>query len=94
LLIATFAVLHLYINFFIPVQKLEEKTRIGSKVKRIHDAPQTPYARVLASPQVPEEYKAQLRETYALLDLIDLHRQIVNLQKKLLSSVSMISTRS
>lgn len=89
-----YAVMHLYINFFIPVQKLEEKTRIGSKVKRIHDAPQTPYARVLASPQVPEEYKAQLRETYALLDLVDLHRQIVNLQKKLLSSVSMISTRS
>jgi hypothetical protein len=70
---------------------LKEKTRIGSKVERIYDDPQTPYARVLASPQVPEEHKALLRETYDLLDLIDLHQQIVNLQKQLLSSVSMMS---
>jgi hypothetical protein len=86
-----YAVMHLYVNFFLPVRKLKEKTRIGSKVERIYDDPQTPYARVLASPQVPEEHKALLRETYDLLDLIDLHQQIVNLQKQLLSSVSMMS---
>jgi hypothetical protein len=86
-----YAVMHLYVNFFLPVRKLKEKTRIGSKVERIYDDPQTPYARALASSQVPEEHKALLRETYDLLDLIDLHQQIVNLQKQLLSSVSMMS---
>ena len=89
-----YAVMHLYVNFFLPVRKLKEKTRIGSKVIRVHDDPQTPYARVLASSQVSEEHKAQLRETYAMLDLIDLHQKIVNLQKELLNSVSMASERS
>jgi hypothetical protein len=82
-----YAVMHLYVNFFLPVRKLKEKTRIGSKVIRVHDDPQTPYARVLASSQVSEEYKAQLRETYAMLDLI-------SLQKELLNSVSMPLERS
>ena len=57
-------VLHLYINFFLPVMKLQEKVRVGSKIKRVYDKPQTPYARVLASPQVSARSKAKLRATY------------------------------
>ena len=83
-----YAVMHFYVNFFLPVMKLEEKTRVGSKVKRVYDKPQTPYARVLASPDVSEEHKAELRETYALLDLVDLRRQINELQGEILSTVS------
>ena len=52
--------------------KLEEKVRIGSKVKRVYDDPQTPYARVLASHHVSGEDKAELREAYGYLDLINL----------------------
>jgi hypothetical protein len=48
----------------------------------------TRYARVLASPDVSEEHKAQLRETYAVLDLVQLRRQIDDLQDQLLRSVS------
>ena len=47
-----YELLHFYVNFFLPVMKLKEKVRKGSKVKRIYDKPQTPYARVLASPHV------------------------------------------
>jgi hypothetical protein len=83
-----YAVMHFYGNFFLPVVKLKEKTRVGSKVKRIHDDPQTPYARVLASPDVSEEHKAELRETYALLDLVDLRRQFNELQAAILDTVS------
>jgi hypothetical protein len=83
-----YAVMHYYVNFFIPVMKLEEKVRQGSKVKRVYDKPQTPYARVLACPDLPEEHKAELRETYAMLDLVDLRRQFNELQAAILDTIS------
>jgi hypothetical protein len=83
-----YAVMHFYVNFFLPVMKLQEKTRLGSKVKRVYDKPQTPYARVLASPDVSEGHKAELRQTYDLLDLVDLRRQINELQGEILTTVS------
>ena len=76
------------ITSFLPVVKLEEKSRVGSKVKRVYDEPQTPYARVLTSSHVSEEHEAQLRETYDMLDLVHLRRQINELQSQLLSSAS------
>ena len=79
--------MHFYVNFFLPVMKIEEKTRVGSKVKKVYDKPQTPYARVLASPDVSEEHKSELGETYDLLDLVDLRRQINELQDEVLSTV-------
>jgi hypothetical protein len=83
-----YAVMHFYVNFFLPVMKLKEKTRLGSKVKRVYDEPQTPYARVLVSPDVSEEHRAELRQTYDLLDLVDLRRQINELQGEILTTVS------
>jgi hypothetical protein len=84
-----YAVLHFYVNFFLPVAKLKEKSRAGSKVKKRYDAPKTPYARVLDSPYVSDEHKTLLRETYALLDLVQLRQQINDLQDQLLDSVPM-----
>ena len=80
--------LHLYVNFFLPVVKLREKIRFGSKVKRIYDDPQTPYARLLTSPSVSEEDKAELQEAYGYLDLIELRRGIDELQVQLLRTLS------
>jgi hypothetical protein len=71
-----YELLHFYVNFFLPVMKLKEKVRKGSQVKRIYDTPQTPYARVLASPHVSRKVKTQLRATYQQLDLVDLKQQI------------------
>jgi hypothetical protein len=80
--------LQLYVNFFLPVMKLKEKVRLGSKVKRVYDDPQTPYARVLASPHASEEEKAELREAYGYLDLLSLRRRIDQLLDQLLETLS------
>jgi hypothetical protein len=84
-----YGVMHFYVNFFLPVAKLAEKSRVGSKVKKRHDDPQTPFARVLDSPDVSAEDKALLQETYELLDIVYLRQQIDHLQDLLLASVSM-----
>jgi hypothetical protein len=41
LLNTLYARLHLYVNFFLPVMKLEEKVRIGSRVEWVYDDPRT-----------------------------------------------------
>ncbi len=43
LLNALYAQLRLYTNYFQPVMKLVSKERIGAKVRKRYDAPQTPY---------------------------------------------------
>lgn len=88
LLNSLYALLHFYGNFFLPTMKLKEKVRVGSKVKRIYDDPQTPYARTLASDLVSEEDKTQLREVYSYLDLLALRQRIDELQDQLLATVS------
>jgi hypothetical protein len=88
LLNTLYARLHLYVNFFLPVLKLKEKVRTGSRVKRVYDDPLTPYARVLASHHVSEDDKAQLQEAYGYLNLIDLRQRIDELQERLLASLS------
>jgi hypothetical protein len=75
--------LRLYANFFHPVMKLIQKTRIGSRVTKRYDVPQTPYQRALASPSVPEIKKEILRQQYAQLNPAALRRKIANLQAKL-----------
>lgn len=44
-----YRLLALQLNFFRPVRKLIRKQRIGSRVVKYYDAPQTPYQRLLAS---------------------------------------------
>jgi hypothetical protein len=88
LLDALYTHLRLYVNFFLPVMKLKEKERLGSKVKRLYDDPQTPYARLLASDDISEEDKAELKEAYGYLDLLALRRRIDDLQEELLRTLS------
>ena len=68
--------LRLYVNFFQPVMKLKEKIRVDAKVKKVYDTAQTPYQRVLASPDVREEAKQKLREIYPTLNPVKLHDAI------------------
>jgi hypothetical protein len=75
--------LRLYTNFFQPTMKLIEKTRIGSKVIKKYDKPQTPYRRVLSSSDVSAENKQALKKLYAKLNPAKLKRQITALQQKL-----------
>lgn len=89
LLNSLYAHLRFYVNFFLPVMKLKEKVHFGSKVQRVYDDPQTPYARLLASQYVSDEGKAELRESYGYLDLLDLRRRIDDLQVQLLETLSL-----
>jgi hypothetical protein len=75
--------LRLYTNYFQPVMKLEEKIRVGSKVKKRYDQPRTPYHRVLEAPLVEKEKKKKLNQEYAKLNPAELRRQITTLQIKL-----------
>lgn len=79
-----YAYLRLYTNYFQPVMKLIEKTRIGSRIKKRYDKPKTPYQRVLESPCVVEDQrKDALIAQYAKLNPAELKRQITKLQGKL-----------
>ncbi len=73
---ALYVSLRLYINFFQPVMVLVEKTRDGTKVKKRYDKAQTPYQRILDSPDMAEDVKTQLRQQYATLNPLVLLRQI------------------
>ena len=88
LLNTLYALLHLYTNFFLPVMKLKEKVRLGSRTKRVYEDPQTPYARTLASPDVSESDKAELRDAYRFLDLVSLRTRIDEVQEMLLKSIT------
>jgi len=68
--------LRLYKNFFQPVMKLVSKERIGGRIKRKYDIPQTPYQRLMASGQISQEHKAKLESLYQRLNPAELKRQI------------------
>lgn len=78
-----YQILRLYTNFFFPVQKLKEKVRVGSKVKKIHDKATTPYKRIFRAKDVSKEVKDRLRKQYKTLNLVLLKRQIDTILKRL-----------
>ncbi len=63
-----YRVLGLYLNHFIPGRKCIEKVRVGSKYRRTYDKAQTPYQRVLACTDIPEEVKEKLRKEHETLN--------------------------
>lgn len=63
-------------NHFIPTLKLLKKERIGSKIIKRYDPPQTPYERVLASPHVSKANKEQLGSLHKRLDPFELSQAI------------------
>jgi len=68
--------LRLYKNFFQPVMKLLSKERVGGRVKRKYDIPQTPYQRLLESGQISQESQDTLKSVYQSLNPAELKRQI------------------
>lgn len=63
-------------NFFLPSVQLLSKSREGSQWRRRYGKPMTPYQRLLASPNVSDETKEQLRREFERLDPFELHDQI------------------
>jgi hypothetical protein len=60
--------LRLFQNLFLPSVKLERKERVGSRLRRHYEAPQTPFQRVAASPVAEPERVAELRRQHERLD--------------------------
>jgi hypothetical protein len=76
--------LRLYTNFFQPVMKLKEKTRIGSRVTKKYDTAKTPYQRLIESHYIQKKTKDALKRQYETLNPAELKREITRLQNRLL----------
>src|SRR6202040_3964770 len=63
-------------NLYLPSGKLVKKVRVGSKVRRIYDAAQTPLQRVLACRQAKPEQVAELKKLRQSLDPFQLGKLI------------------
>ena len=74
-------------NYFLPTMKLTSKQRIGSKVVKHYNLPETPYQRLLGSDDVPDHAKQQLKRKYKELNPAQLTREIVRLQQELWKAV-------
>lgn len=78
-----YASTRLFVNFFQPSFKLRSKERIGARVRKDYHAPQTPCARLLASPDVTEAAKERLRAILVTLDPLRLLDEIRAVQRHL-----------
>ncbi len=68
--------LRLWLNLYLPSMKLVKKVRMGSKVRRIHGGPRTPFERVKACPQATPKKVARLEQWRKTLDPFQLRRII------------------
>ena len=71
-----YALLRLQLNFFRPVRKLLSKQRVGSKVVKRYDAPQTPYQRALATGVLTPAQQRALAQQLLALDPVALAHDI------------------
>lgn len=87
-------VVELYVNFFQPSQKLTEKVRIGTKMKKIYDLAKTPYQRLKDSGILTLENQEKMELLYESLNPMQLRREIHTLQSKLLHTNHYIITEA
>ena len=60
--------LRLFQNLFLPSVKLVRKIRVGARIRRVYDPPQTPFDRVRVCPEADPVRVAQLEALRAQLD--------------------------
>jgi hypothetical protein len=68
--------LRLWLNLYLPSVKLVKKVRVGSKVRRVYDAAQTPFERVLASASAHPDQVAALKKLRSSRDPFHLGKMI------------------
>ena len=76
--------LNLYTNFFQPAMILTEKKRVGAKVYRKYDRPQTPYQRLQKCSKLSRKQKQSLKQIFDSLNPAELRRNIDRLQSELI----------
>ena len=64
------------LNLYLPSVKMVKKTRVGSKLRRVYDAPQTPLERVARSGYAEPSRLAELTKLQSRLDPFELARSI------------------
>jgi hypothetical protein len=64
------------LNHFLPTQQLQAKRRVGTRTVRVYGPAQTPYARVLAAPEVTPAKQAALRAEHGQLNPFQLARAV------------------
>jgi hypothetical protein len=68
--------LRLQLNFFRPTRKLVHKQRLGARIRKRYDAPQTPYQRLLGSRTLTQQQRQALQQQFRKLNPADLNRQV------------------
>jgi len=63
-------------NFFVPVMKLKEKTRVGAKYRKRYDKPRTPADRMLEWEGISREKAAWIRKQKRELNPFELQEQV------------------
>lgn len=67
----------LFMNYFVPSSKLMEKQRVGAKVIKHYDTPQTPYERILNMNVIPKKTKNELSKQFNCLNPFELQSEIM-----------------
>jgi len=88
-----YPLLSLQNNFFRPVRKLVRKERLGSKVVKRYDEPQTPYQRLLAAGVLSEPARVALKKRFLALNPVELQRRVDQLLRRLWESAERPATR-
>ena len=78
----------LFHNFFCPSVKLIEKKRVGSKIIKRYDKPQTPYQRLMESKFIDPATKQKLKEQFDSLNPFELRKAMEIKIDKILKTVS------
>ena len=63
-------------NFFIPTFKLKSKERIGGKLKKIYEAPQTPYQRLIRGGYLGADQVKVLKRRMESLNPVELGKEL------------------
>jgi len=71
-----YATYRLYVNFFLPIVKLQSKVREGNRTRKVYDVPQTPYQRLLDSETLTIAQKQALTKQYLKVDVVQLKQTI------------------
>ena len=65
-----------YVNFFQPVMQLQEKQRQGARVRKVYDAPRTPYRRLLELGVLSQHQQTRLDQQYQRTNPVKLLKDI------------------